>query len=409
MTYNALRRSIDVLPARRLKIAVFEEACAGGSGRHVADLASHFAAAGHAVHLLYSPTHIDDRFRDGVSNLREFGGCATPINIRHNVHPSDVRMVAEVRQYLLKHGPFDIFHCHSTKAGFVGRLAAFGLGIPTIYTPHAFLTMSPVCDPISYWGAQLIERTLAKTTDAFICVSEEEMEHARSLGISPERLRLIPNGMVLSDANESKSQRLMVRRELALSETDVCIGAVGRLVAQKSFHVLVEAFSLAAPQLARNVRLIVVGTGPLLPALKALAKNLAMQDRIDFVGKLPGLRTMAAFDIFALSSCCEGHPYAFIEALSLGLPIVTTAIGGARISVQNGVNGFISPIGDAKSLANSFVKLTHSPALRAQMARASLRIANEFTLENMLNRTSKAYEGILETRGYLTQAAGAGR
>jgi glycosyltransferase involved in cell wall biosynthesis len=116
---------------------------------------------------------------------------------------------------------------------------------------------------------------------------------------------------------------------------------------------------------------------------------------------------MAAFDIFALSSCMEAHPYTFIEALSLGLPIVTTAIGGSKVSVQNGVNGFVCPVGDANAMANSFVKLARSPTLREQMSRASLSLANEFTLENMIRRTSQVYAPTMQTDGYMTRAVGA--
>jgi glycosyltransferase involved in cell wall biosynthesis len=269
--------------------------------------------------------------------------------------------------------------------------------------------MSPVCDPISFRGAYLIERTLSRTTDVFICVSEEEKDHAQSLGISRDKIRVIPNGIPVWNAHESKSLRAHVRRELSLSETDICIGTVGRLVHQKASQVLIEAFGIAAPQIGNHVKLVVVGAGPMLARLEALAKSLSVRNNIYFAGELPGLRTMAAFDIFALSSCYEGHPYTFIEALSMGLPIVTTAIGGAKMSVMHNANGFVSPIGDAKAMAGNLVKLANSPGLREEMSRASFKIAAEFSLENMLRRTSEAYESTMQTRSYLAQTAGAGR
>ena len=409
MTSNAISQSVDFLPQRRLTIAILEEACAGGSGRHVADLASHLAAAGHHVHLLYSSTHLDDRFRDGLKDLQALGGWSTALPLQHNVHPSDVGSILEVRAYLLKHGPFDIFHCHSTKAGFLGRLAAMGLGIPIIYTPHAFLSMSPVSGRISFLGAHFVERILSNASDIIICVSEEEMNHARALGIPRAKIRMIPNGISLRDAQEAKALRSIVRRELNLAGTDVCIGAVGRLVEQKAFHVLIDAFALAIPQLAQNVKLVIVGDGPLLSGLQRLATRRSVQGRVMFQGRLPGLRTMSAFDLFAMSSCSEGHPYTLIEALALGLPIVTTAIGGAQSSVLPGVNGFVSPIGDAKSMAGNLVTVAQSPALRGQMASASLRIANQFTLETMLRRITQVYEEQVKTTGYAAQAASAGR
>ena len=269
--------------------------------------------------------------------------------------------------------------------------------------------MSPVCDPVSLWGAHVIERSLSKATDTVICVSEEEKEHARSLGISPQKLRVIPNGIPLNAAKEYKTLRHVVRRELELSDDDVCIGAVGRLVYQKAFDVLIEAFSLALPNLNSKVKLLIVGSGPRRQKLETLIRKLSLQSRTKLVGQLPGMRTMSAFDVFALSSCCEGHPYTFVEALSLGLPIVTTAVGGSKVSVLPGVNGFVSPVGNAQAMATNFVRLAESLALREQMSRASLRIATEFTLENMIRQTTEVYEGLLEGSTPLVRAASAGR
>jgi glycosyltransferase involved in cell wall biosynthesis len=269
--------------------------------------------------------------------------------------------------------------------------------------------MSPVGDRISFLGAHFVERLLSSASDIIVCVSEEEMEHARTLGIPQSKLRQIPNGISLRKAQEARSQRALVRREMNLSDADVCIGAVGRLVEQKAFHVLIEAFALAAPQLTQNVKLVMIGDGPLLSQLQTVAKKLSIEERVMFKGKLPGLRTMAAFDIFAMSSCCEGHPYTLIEALSIGLPIVTTAIGGTKTSVLPGVNGFVSQIGDSKSMATNLVTLAHSPGLRQQMAAASLRMATQFSLENMLRLTAEVYDEQVKTTSYTAQAAGAGR
>ena len=241
--------------------------------RRVADLASNLALSGHDVHLLYSSTHIDDRFQAGVGQFRAFKGKAVPIKINHNVHPSDIGAVREMRSYLLRHGPFDLFHIHSTKAGLVGRLAALGLRIPVVYTPHAFLTMSPVCDPISYCGADLIERTLAITTDVFICVSDEEVEHARSLGIPAKKIRMIPNGIPIGEAIEFKAQRATVRGELELSESDVCIGAVGRLVDQKAAHVLIEAFGRAAPNSPQTSNSLLSASATKCPGFRQWLRN----------------------------------------------------------------------------------------------------------------------------------------
>jgi glycosyltransferase involved in cell wall biosynthesis len=390
---------------QKLKIAILEEACAGGSGRHVADLASLLAKEGNEVHLLYSKTHVDDRFKSGLEDLIRYGGHAKPISMRHNAHFSDTKTVVEIRDYMRRHGRFDILHCHSTKAGLVGRLAALKLDLKVLYTPHAFFTMSPVCGVIPRLGAHLIEWSLSKVTDAVICVSEEEAEHARKLGIASSKLQVIPNGIPIQHASALRSQRAQVRSELGIGQDEVCIGSVGRLVRQKSPEILVEAFARAVPQLPRNVKLAMVGTGPLLQELQTIAEEFKVQEQIKFLGKLPGLRTMAAFDAFALTSCYEGHPYAFVEALSLGLPIVTTAVGGAKMSVKDGVNGFVCAVGDVHAVAKAVVSLGNSSELRMKMSRAALELAQHFTLEEMMTRTNQLYRANIPGAGAMTRAA----
>ena len=315
----------------------------------------------------------------------------------HNVHLSDVAAILRLRNYLKKYGPFDLFHCHSTKAGFVGRIAALGAGCPVIYTPNAFVTMSPFASAVSRAGARVVEAVLGFTGDGVICVSDEEVTHARSLGVRTDRIFLVQNGVDLPAVQAVRAQRAQIRERFGLSEGEICVGFVGRLFPQKSPAVLVDAFARAVHDLPPAIKLVIVGDGPLLGSLRSQVERLGLADRTSFVGGMNGVLAMSAFDIYALPSYFEGFPYVLIEAIAMGLPVVSTAVGGASALVRSGENGFVVPVGAAEEFGAALHKLLADEYLRDRMAAGSLALSNRFNLGRMLNETIQVYRHILET------------
>src|SRR4029079_12057804 len=144
------------------------------------------------------------------------------------------RLIAVIRT----HGPFDLIHGHSSKGGALARLAARWLGIPSIYTPHAFVTLDPT---LPRWKRALygrIERWLAQHSAGVIAVSEDEAAHARALGIDARMVHVVHNGLATIDF----LPREQARSQLRLSPDDFVIGFIGRLAAQKAPDVLIDAF-----------------------------------------------------------------------------------------------------------------------------------------------------------------------
>jgi glycosyltransferase involved in cell wall biosynthesis len=379
----------------RLRIALLVEATSGGVGRHVIDLAFALHGLGHSVDLLYSTGRIDERFSVGLGELAFKGVKTCEIDMRHGLHMDDLSSIHQVRQYLRKNGPFDILHNHSTKAGFVGRIAALGLGCRALYTPHGLVTNAPFRSRSYRVAAGWLERGLAVLGDAVLCVSEEERQSALERRLPGTKLYVIENGIDLSEAELYREDRPAMRRTLGLDNSDVCVGFVARMIPGKAPRVLLEAFALVQGDLDRPVKLVFVGSGPESSALQRRIDQLQLQEHVLLAGELNGLQAMAAFDIFVLSSMSEAFPYVMLEALSMDLPVISTDVGGATTLVHEGVNGFVVKKSMPGEMAVALRKLVSDPELRRKMGTASREIASQFSLAGMAQRIEQVYRKLL--------------
>ncbi len=378
-----------------MKTIQFVEAAAAGVGRHVADLTKGLLDRGHEVHLIYSDARADAVFHQDLRRLSEQHGFrARRILMRRRPHARDLLAIRALRRYLHSHGPFDLLHCHSTKAGLIGRLGLIGDPIKRLYTPNMFFTAEPGRGGIARQSGALLEAALSKLCDGVIAVSREEYRHAIELGISPAKLCLIPNGVALDRASQARS-RAELRKEWGLSEGEICVGFVGRLVPQKSPETMLRSFA-ALPELTRvHAMLVMIGDGPLAGACRRLAAQLGVQARVIWLGEQDAKTLMHSFDVLALTSDAEGHPIVVLEALARGLPIVATDVGGIAESVRPGVNGFVTPVRGVAEIAAALERLVQDAGLRERMGRASRIIAQDFSVDRMVERTLAFYDQVV--------------
>jgi glycosyltransferase involved in cell wall biosynthesis len=368
------------------------EPLSGGVGRHVVDLAQGLSRLGHEVHLIHSPFRASPSL---VERLRSVPAvrCAE-LPMRRNPHVSDASAVRAIRRYLLQNGRFDVVHGHSSKGGALARLAGVGTDAVKVYTPHAFVTLTPGLNPIKRRLFGAAERWLARLGDAVIAVSEDERDHAVELGLPTDRLFVVPNGI----DQPPFPCRNQVRHDLGLPGEALCLGFVGRLVYQKAPDALVRCLGPLAPKYPW-LRLIVVGEGPLEDQARRLATRLGVQGRILWLGERDGCRIMPAFDVFALSSRYEGLPYVLLEAMSCGLPTVATRVGGVSTLIRDGVHGLIVDGGDLPGFARAVGRLLDDASLRNRMGEASREAACGFTLERMVQGVLGVYRQQISRHG----------
>jgi len=371
--------------ARGKRILMIVESAAGGTGRHVLDLAEGMSARGHDVHVVYSTGRIDRFFQARLATLDHVRQL--PVAMRTSIHPTDFRVVRTIRRYVREHGPFDIVHGHSSKAGALARLVAMGTRANAVYTLHGLIMMDP---KLALWKRTFylaIELGLSLRTERIIAVAPEEARAAVKLGLGRKRVAVVPNG-VEDDITVPRDE---ARRELGLAPDNVVVGFIGRLVEQKAPEVLLRAFARAVRS-APKLRLAIVGGGPLMSEMQALAAELRIGNHVLWLGERDARGVIAAFDVFAISSRKEGLPYVVLEAMSAGLPIVATTSAGVEILVDSGVNGFAIPPEQPTPLGDALEKLATDAQRREAMGKASRDMVRRFSIEAMVENTLHAYE-----------------
>jgi len=376
--------------ARRLKICFIQEPLHAGVGRHTVDVARDLAARGHDVHVIYSPVRLDKNFLSELGSHPRIHCHA--IEMQPGLCLGDVRAFWRVKDYVRKNGPFDIIHGESSKGGGFARLLKLFGAKNVLYSPHAFVTLSPVLPLAKRRIFTAIEWLLSHLSDAIVCTSQSEREHALSLGIAKQKLTVVVNGR----AQGPRQDRANIRSNLGLSDETVVIGFVGRLEAQKAPQRLVDACLKLMPKLP-HLHLLVVGEGSQRPKLEALLRNAGLEDRVTWLGEVDAVQHMPAMDVLAVPSMYEGFAYVLIEALQAGLPLVATPVGGVVESIVPGKNGIIIPHYPAEPFMVALRQLAADAELRQKMAQAASERASYFSVTRMVDNLESLYYRVCDT------------
>lgn len=368
-----------------MKVLLCLESSGGGSGRHVLDLAVGIARFGHKVTVAWSPIRAEVDFVTAIESLHNISQVR--IEMHRAVGGHDLVSLAALCRYVEQAGSFDIIHAHSSKAGALVRMLPDRLGGVRIYTPHAFKTMDPGVSALGRLVYGGIERILSLRTDSVIAVSASEARHALGLGISPSRLHTVVNGV---DPVETES-RAQIRQNLDLPQDAPVAGFVGRFSHQKDPMRFVEAI-----RQARSVRPdivgLMVGDGEWRDRLEAAAEPGALR----FTGWADARALMPAMDALVMTSQYEAMPYTLLEALSAGLPLISTQVGGVEEVLVPGGNGIRLPMGAASSdIAEAMVDLFSDKARLELWSAASFARSRQYSINAMVEQTLEVYRAAL--------------
>jgi glycosyltransferase involved in cell wall biosynthesis len=300
----------------------------------------------------------------------------------------DIRTLAWLVAFMRRER-FSIVHCHSTKAGLLGRLAARIAGVPgVVFTAHAWPFTSGWSMAIRLAGT-LAERAAARLTTVIVCVAE----HVRSEGLRlrighADRLRVVYNGV------DPAPWIAASQAATPTGEAGIRVVMVGRLQAPKDPATLVRAWT----RVPQPHRLVIVGDGPLRQPVEALIDQLGLSGRVIMMGARSDVpEILASAGLFVLATGGEGLPLAVIEAMMSGLPVVASNVGGVAEVVQHGATGLLVPAGDADALALALCALVGDAGRRRQFGDAGRRRAlAQFTEAHMVAEIDRIYARILE-------------
>lgn len=283
----------------------------------------------------------------------------------------------------------DIVHTHSSKAGFLGRLAARIAGVPHIvHTPHGHIFHAYFSGAAT--GAFIaLERMAARWTDRIITLSDEEArDHLQHQIGRPEQFITIPSGVDLAAVTAAPVVRL--------SPEGPVVGTVARLVPVKGLQHLIDA----APAIVRRcptARFLLVGDGEMRGGLERTVRSLGLGDRITFAGfreDVPAV--LAGMDVFVLPSLNEGMGRVLVMAMALGKPIVATRVGGVPELLGDGEAGILVPPGDPSAIADAVSGLLADPRRASALGEAGLRRAPRYSAEAMISALAKLYHEVVE-------------
>ncbi|MCE5280844.1 MAG: glycosyltransferase family 4 protein [Deltaproteobacteria bacterium] len=288
-----------------------------------------------------------------------------------------------------------IIHTHTSKAGILGRWAAWLCRVPiVVHTPHGHVFWA-YFGPFQTRLFILFERWTARITDAIVTLTAQEKEDHLRFRIAPEaKFTVIHSGVDLKPFLAGPS-RAEARHLLGLPPGDTIVATVGRLAVVKGQEVLIRAVS---ELIARGERifLVVQGAGELRQDLEALAGQLGIAGQVRFLGWRPDVAPLlAACDLFGFPSRNEGMGKALVEAMAMGRPIVASDIGGIRDLVSPGENGLLVPVGDVGAWAGAIARLSRDPEACQRMGSAGRRMATRYSSEAMIKKIDQLYGTLL--------------
>ena len=367
------------------RIVLISESMGGGLRKHVVQLLSNLDKDKVELFFIHGSHTLDESFRNDYSHLEKNCKMFPCDHLIREISPKEDVLAYQFISKKIKEIKPDIVHCHSSKAGVIGRLAAKRRGVKKIfYTPHAYSFLAPEFSGKKKFLFIQIERFLSRfaTTQTF-CVSKGEMQAALEVNLDKtDKFQVIYNGLPEIDLPSKET----IRAQLGLEKTVVVIGNNARMSEQKNPMFFMEIAQKMIRQNA-NWHFVWAGDGQLMPLFQSFIKQNGIEGNIHLLGERPDSEiVVTAYDIFLTTSQYEGLPYAPIEAMRAGVPILATNVVGNSELVIEGKNGYLIDLEWSKSVEE---KLYKAAKMDAQMIKADFR--QRFAIDQMLKQIETIY------------------
>lgn len=361
----------------------------GGMRRHVNTLVKGLVEKGINVHI--ACPEIDEMIKEFAENGAWVHAVPLkgPINFRE-----DIACILRLKS-IISQGDFDIIHCHGSKAGMVGRIAAFSEGhrnvVVTIHNFIIYDEVSTIRKLMYVYGEKLLRHATAR----FITVSRALKNDLITRFNVPENIvTSIYNGIDIPSSDHVTDVRA-IRKRMNIPDGYI-VGTVARMAPQKGLEYLLKAIPLITQKI--NAAFVIGGDGPLMPALKKMASDLKLENSLLFTGYVDNVTDLLrCFDVFVVPSIAEGLSITTIEAMAAGLPVVASNTGGLPELVKDGVTGYLVNPRDYISIANAIINLFQNKPLMNKMGEnGQIMAMGLFNNSHMVDDTFDLYNELLE-------------
>lgn len=309
-----------------------------------------------------------------------------PDLIREINPAKDIKTITSICHILEDKQP-DIIHCHSSKAGIVGRIAGAIKNVPAVFTAHGWAFTSGV-SPAKRIMYAAIEHMMLGITKRVICVSEFDRKLAKRWFLhNYNRVITVHNGIADKKFGNSTVREYSLPLKLV---------SVARFSHQKNNMKLIRAVEQINKLYSGSLQLNMVGDGPLLSEAQAYVESYKLEDDVHFLGSRTDVDDILnQNDIFCLISNYEGLPISIIEAMRAGIPIIASDVGGVNELVQDDVNGFLIPRGNISELIDKLKYILEHKELIKSMGEASRKIyEEEYTADRMNQKILSVYNEV---------------
>lgn len=311
----------------------------------------------------------------------------------------DTACLKQLKNFV-KTNNLQIIHTHDEKTLFYAWLLSLMLpGLKIMHTchSHAIQRREDFSSLRGYVGFKLRHRILTflmqRHNKPIVTVSDDTRQRLVASGLNRSDITVLHNGIDLSVWRPDKGQPVL-KQELHLRPDEYLVGTVARITSEKdlpTFYRVVEAVAARMP----NVRFVIVGDGygDELKKAREEVEQLNLSQLITFTGHRTDLPDIyASFDVFLMTSVTEGLPNTLLEAMAMGIPSVSTAVGGIPELLNHDCGGFLAPAGDASGLAGHVLNLLSDPQLRDAYGEACCQHVNtHFSFSRRVQRMEEYY------------------
>ena len=383
------------MPIDKIKILMLSAGVITGAFRMMLDIIRHIDTDRFRIYVAYKP-ELGKWGKHEIDSIRITGSQIIPLQ---------GKWLFDLRGYIdlwgiLRKEKIDILHCWDElgiPAKIIGKLA----GVKIV---QEFASAPPILtrdmSPIVYFANKIT----SLLDDGFVACSNEvlkEYKNTKPVFFNNKILSVVHNCVEVPDFNESKSNLIGLRKQYGLKDQELVLTNIGHFNRQKAQSDLLHSFKIVVEKMS-NVRLILVGWGPLEKDLKNQTKALGLENRVIFTGRLNRsqvFEVLSITDLFVLSSHWEGFGIVTAEAMALGKPVVATNTDGSREVIRNGETGVIVPINEPETMAAAIVNLLENSELMLQMGQRGLkRVKKYFNCKKYIQGYEDFYQKVFITQ-----------